>query len=67
MQTRISFMIALVMLSAASAQNGTRGYQIHLEKTGWGEASLNDIKAVLHSSCDSIHRHFADLKEKEVI
>ena len=67
MQTRISFMIALVMLSAASAKNGTRGYQIHLEKTGWGEASLNDIKAVLHSSCDSIHRHFADLKEKEVI
>ncbi|MCP4849041.1 MAG: hypothetical protein GY899_13960 [Verrucomicrobiaceae bacterium] len=67
MQTKIALMMALMMLSAASAQNGTRGYRIHLEKTGWGEASLNDIKAVLHSSCDSIHRHFADLKEKEVI
>ena len=67
MQTRISFVLALVILASASAQNGTRGYQIHLDNTGWGEASLNDIKAVLHSSCDSIHRHFADLKEKEVI
>ncbi len=67
MQATISFIIALAMLSAASAQNGTRGYQIHLEKTGWGEASINDIKAVLHSSCDSIHRHFGDLKEKEVL
>jgi len=67
MQTTISFVIALVILSASSAQNDTRGYRIHLEKTGWGEASLNDIKAVLHSSCDSIHRHFGELKEKEVI
>jgi hypothetical protein len=67
MQTKISFVIALALLSAASAQNGTRGYQIHLEETGWEEASRNDIRAVLHSSCDSIHRHFGGLKEKEVL
>ncbi|MFP6874655.1 MAG: hypothetical protein VCA55_14230 [Verrucomicrobiales bacterium] len=66
-QATVPFVIAIVLLSAASAQDAARGYQIQLEKTGWGEASLNDIKAVLHSSCDSIHRHFGGLKEKEVL
>lgn len=66
-QTTATLLASLVLLAASAAQNGTRGYRINLDKNGWGEASLNDIKAVLHSSCDSIHRHFDGSKEKEGI
>jgi hypothetical protein len=66
-QTIFTLLVILASLAASAAQGSTRGYSIHLEKNGWGQASLNDIKAVLHSSCDSIYRHFGDLKEKEEI
>ena len=57
----------IASLAATAAQDRNRGYRIHLEKDGWGQASINDISAVLYSTCDSIYRHFGDLKEKEEI
>ena len=62
-----TLLVFIVSLAATAAQDRNRGYRIHLEKNGWGQASINDISAVLYSACDSIYRHFGDLKEKEEI
>ena len=69
MKKALSFTLLVfsVFLAATAAQDRNRGYRIHLEKNGWGQASINDISAVLYSACDSIYRHFGDLKEKEEI
>ena len=57
------FFLALILNTSAEANN--RFYEIRLDQKGWGNGSPKDIKAVLYSACDSIHKHFAPLREKE--
>ena len=57
----------LIISELANCNENERAYQIRLDKEGWGNASPNDIEAVLYSACDSIHQHFAPLKENEPI
>jgi len=57
----------LIISEPAHCKDNGRAYQIRLDKEGWGNGSPNDIEAVLYSACDSIHEHFAPLKEKEPI
>ena len=57
----------LIISEPADCEENGRGYQIRLDKEGWGNGSPNDIEAVLFSACDSIHQHFAPLKENEPI
>jgi hypothetical protein len=69
MKIRHLILLALFLIISESAhcnENG-KAYQIRLDKEGWGNGSPNDIEAVLYSACDSIHEHFAPLKENEPI
>ena len=59
------FLFFLSLIVNSSSEEANRLYEIRLDPKGWGNASPQDIKAVLYSTCDSIHKHFGPLKEKE--
>ena len=59
------FFLFFLTLIVNSSSEETRFYEIKLDQKGWGNASPQDIEAVLYSTCDSIHKHFGPLKEKE--
>ena len=59
------FLFFLSLIVNSSSEEANRLYEIRLDPKGWGNASPQDIKAVLYSTCDSIHKHFEPLKEQE--
>lgn len=59
------FLFFLSLIVNSSSEETNRLYEIRLDPKGWGNASPQDIKAVLYSTCDSIHKHFGTFREKE--
>ena len=60
-----SFLLFVTLLINSSSEESVRSYEIRLDQKGWGNGSPKDIEAVLNSACDSIHKHFTPLREKE--